>query len=419
MYQLTPSHRPTDTDAGPNTQRAGFGAAFEQALATTTLDSMLRDWDNARVAWLKKRKSQNTRDSYETALSQWYMFLGADPWLVGERYRAPYARALEVNTLIHPDDLPDGVETTPRQFRLQPWMASSFHVNEWIHWMADLGKSQATIGQRLAAVSSFYEHIIHDSRIDNDGVERTIFYDRTGRTRANPFKNNNVERPEITPFGKASPVPLEMITAMMTSINTDKPTGARAFAFLETCIQTGWRSAEVRRLRWSDIQPNPLYRGEYIVAWRGKGGKEQVEAFPRKAYDAIVHYLKTCGRWPVLDPDQHIWLRMQAGHELGFKVEPKREYISGGQGNAILRSALRRGLIKALRYTHEAAADEARNHHLHSLRHSHAQRYMDIYNDVYGLQKRMHHSNFNTTRIYAESDALKRIAPAQQLDFGY
>jgi len=44
---------------------------------------------------------------------------------------------------------------------------------------------------------------------------------------------------------------------------------------------------------------------------------------------------------------------------------------------------------------------------------------MDLYNDVYGLQKRMHHSNFNTTRIYAESDALKRIAPAQQLDFGY
>ncbi|MDV7395861.1 hypothetical protein RZS08_31005, partial [Arthrospira platensis SPKY1] len=64
--------------------------------------------------------------------------------------------------------------------------------------MANLGKAQATIGQRLAAVSSFYEHIIHDSRIDTEGIERTIFYDRTGRTRANPFKNNNVERPEIT-----------------------------------------------------------------------------------------------------------------------------------------------------------------------------------------------------------------------------
>lgn len=418
MYQLPDPHHNPATDAGPDTRRAGFGAAFEQALATTTLDSMLRDWDNARVAWLKKRKSQNTRDSYETALSQWYMFIGADPWLVDERYRAPYARALEAGALIHPDDLPPGVEPTPRQFRTQPWMVSSFHVNEWISWMTTLDKAVATIGQRLAAVSSFYEHVIHDSRIDEQGIERTIFYDRTGRTRSNPFKNNNVERPEITPFGKAAPVPLEMITAMMTSINTDTPTGARAFAFLETCIQTGWRSAEVRRLRWSDIQQNPMYRNEWVVRWAGKGGKEQLEAFPRKAYDAIIHYLKISGRWPVLDPDQHIWARMQDGHTVGLGIESDKPYISGSQGNAILRSTLRRGLIK-MGYTKEAAAKECRKHHLHCLRHSHAQRYMDLYNDVYGLQKRMHHSNFNTTRIYAESDTLKRIAPAQQLDFGY
>jgi len=388
--------------------------------ATTTLDGMMRDWDNARIAWLKKRKSQNTRDSYETALSQWYMFLGADPWLVGERYRAPYARALEVNTLIHPDDLPAGVETTPRQFRLQPWMASSFHVNEWIHWMADLGKSQATIGQRLAAVSSFYEHIIHDSRIGDDGVERTIFYDRTGRTRSNPFKNNNIERPEITPFGKASPVPLSLIAAMMTSINTATLTGARNFALLETCIQTGWRSAEVRSLRWSDIQPNPRHRGEYIVAWRGKGAKEQVEAFPRKAYDAIIHYLKLAGRWPVLDTSQHIWQRLQAGHENGLEIHALHDYISGAQANAILRAALRRGMVKRLGYTKDTAAQESQKYHIHSLRHAHAQRYLELYdNDLYGLQLRLHHKNPNTTRIYAESDAMKRIAPAKQLDFGY
>lgn len=400
--------------------RTGFGMAFDQALAATTLDSMLRDWDNARAAWLKKRKSQNTRESYETALSQWLMFIGADPWLVDERYRAAYARALEAGVMIHPDDLPEGMEPTPRLFRLEPWMASSHHVNEWIHWMRGIGKSESTIGQRLAACSSFYQYVIADARMGEDGIERTIFFDRTGRTRSNPFKNNNVDRPEITPFGKALPVPLDEVVAMMTTINTETPTGARAFAFLETCIQTGWRSAEVRRLRWCDIQPNPRHRSEYVVSWHGKGGKEQVEAFPRKAYDAIVHYLKAAGRWPVLDPEQHIWLRMQDGHVHGLGLEPMRPYISGSQGNAILRSCLRRGLIKRLGYTSQAAAEEARKYHLHSLRHSHAQRYLELYeNDLYGLQLRLHHSNPNTTRIYAESDALKRIAPAKQLDFGY
>lgn len=414
MSQQLPSTYHT-TDA-----RLTFGHAFEQALSATTLDSMLRDWDAARAAWLKKRKSQNTRDSYATALSQWLMFIGADPWLVDDRYRPAYSRAIAAGVLIHPDDLPPDTHPTPRPFQLQPWMASSHHVNEWIHWMRQLGKSDSTIGQRLAAVSSFYAHVIADARMGDDGIERTIFFDRTGRTRSNPFRNNNIDRPEITPFGKASPVPLSLIAAMMTSINTATLTGARNFAFLETCIQTGWRSAEVRSLRWSDIQPNPRHRGEYIVAWRGKGAKEQVEAFPRKAYDAIIHYLKLAARWPVLDPSQAIWQRLQAGHEHGLEIHAQRDYISGAQANAILRAALRRGMIKRLGYTKDTADQESQKYHIHSLRHTHAQRYLELYdNDLYGLQLRLHHKNPNTTRIYAESDAMKRIAPAKQLDFGY
>lgn len=402
-----------------STAIAAFGAAFEQAISLRTHDDMLRAWDAARTAWLRNRKNANTRGGYATALNQFWMFVGVDPWLIEAQHRAAYARALASGVMVHADDLPPGQSVTPRLHQVQPWQVSPNHVNDFGHWLGTLGKSDATIGHRLAACSSFYDHVIRDVRMDDTGVEHTIYFDRTGRTRANPFKSGNVERPEITPFGNARPVPLELITAMMLSINTSTPTGARAFALLETLIQTGWRNEEVRRLRWSDLRPNPHHRGEYIAAWAGKGGKSQEEAFPRKAFDAIVNYLKTAGRWPVLEPDSHIFERLQNGHAAGFGIEAKKPYISGGQANAVLRGALVRGMVKRLGYSQEAAQAEARKHHVHGLRHASAQRYMEEFNDAYGLQKRLHHANFNTTRIYAESGAVQRVKPAQQLDFGY
>lgn len=417
---LLPSPDP-EVDQAQSNARASFGAALEQAHASYTFHSMLQAWDQARVDWLKRCKSPNTRESYKTGVNQFLQFIGADPWLVLAEHRDAYRRSLEAGVLFHPDDQP-GADAEPitRTFQVNPWQVSSHHVNEFIHFLRGLGKSESTIGQRLAACSSFYEHVIHDIRLDGEGVERSIFFDRTGRTRFNPFKALNVQRPEVKQFGRAISIPVPMITAMMLSLNTGCLTGARNFALLETYIQTGWRSAEVRHLRWGDIKPNPRHRSEYIVAWRGKGDKEQTEAFPRKAYDAIVNYLKIAGRWPVLDPAQPIFARIQNGHITGFGLEAAEDCISSSQANVILRGCLRRGLIKLAGMSKEEATAEAKKYHIHCLRHSHAQRYLEQYgNDLYGLQLRLHHSNPNTTRIYAESDMMKRIEPAKQLDFGY
>lgn len=398
--------------------REAFGDAFDRAIATYTVDAMLQAWAAARVDWLKRCRSDNTRASYKTALNQFFMFIGVSPWLIEDDYRPAYTRSLEAGCYIDPADLPPGVEPTPRAFQINPWEVSGHHVNQFVEFLASLGKTDSTVGQRLAAGSSFYKHVISDARLGPDGVERTLFFDRSGRTRANPFQTNNVQRPEVKAFGRAHPVPVPMIYAMMTGINTATVTGARNFALLESIIQTGWRSQEIRQLRWGDIKANPRHRGEYIVAWSGKGDKSQTEPFPRKAYDAIEHFLKLAGRWPA-DPGAYVFARLQDGHSRGLKIDATEPYISGGQANAIMRGALRRGLIKA-GYSKDEAAAEAARYHVHCLRHSHAQRYLEEYdNDLYGLQLRLHHSNSNTTRIYAESDAIKRVPPAKQLNFGY
>ena len=413
---------PTPQPLDPTTQAPGsdaFGAAFEQAFNIMAIDGRLQQWEGARIAWLNRCRSENTRSSYETGLNQFYMFAGVSPWLVVDMHRDAYSHSLETGLLLASDDLPPGVEPQPRPFQINPWQVSAHHINQFILWLAHLGKSDATIGQRLAACSSFYQHVINDVRIGGDGVERTLFVDATGRTRANPFKTLNINRPEVKQFGKARAIPVRHVAAMMTSINTATLTGARNFAFLETLIQTGWRSTEVRQIVWGDIKANPRHRGEYIVAWRGKGDKNQIEAFPRKAYDAIEHYLKLAGRWPVVEHDRPLFDRLQEGQQrLG--IQAAANYISSSQANSILRRCLRRGLIKKLGYTPDEAATEVKLYHIHCIRHSHAGRYLEEYgDDLYGLQKRLHHSNPNTTLIYANSDAIKKVAPARQLDFGY
>lgn len=408
------------TDQAQAGARASFGAAFDQAITVHTLDTMLQAWDSARIDWLKRCRSKNTRDSYQTGLNQFYMFIGANPWLVVGEYREAYTRSLQAGVMIHPDDQPEGADPSPvRSFQINPWLVSPYHVNEFIHFLKSLGKSDATIGQRLAACSSLYEHVINDVRLDDQGIERSIFYDRIGRTRHNPFKSNLIQRPEVKQFGRAHSVPVPVITAMMITINCSTLTGARNFALLETFIQTGWRSAEVRQLRWSDIKANPRHRGEFTVHWHGKGDKEQTEAFSRKAYDAIVNYLKLAGRWPVVDASAPIFSRIQNGQG-GLGITANEPWISSSQANSVLRNCLRRGLVKFAGMSKAEAEVEAHKYHIHCLRHSHAQRYLEQYgNDLYGLQLRLHHSNPNTTRIYAESDVLKRVEPAKQLDFGY
>lgn len=416
--QTQPDPRTTQPP-DPSPQAPGFGAAFEQAVNLMTVDNRLRAWDSARIAWLNRCRSENTRSSYETGLNQFYMFVGVNPWLIVDQHRDAYSLSLETGLLLSAADLPAGVDPQPRPFSINPWQVASHHINQFIIWLGHLGKSDATIGQRLAACSSFYQHVINDVRISNDGFEQTLFIDAGGRTRANPFKTININRPEVKQFGKARAIPVRHVAAMMTSINTATVGGARNFAFLETLIQTGWRSTEVRQIVWGDLKPNPRHRGEYIVAWRGKGDKSQIEAFPRKAYDAIEHYLKLAGRWPVVEHDRPLFDRLQDGHQrLG--IQATSDYISSSQANSILRRCLRRGLVKKLGYTPAEADAEAKLYHIHCIRHSHAGRYLEEYgDDLYGLQKRLHHSNPNTTLIYANSDAIKKVAPAQQLDFGY
>ena len=71
---------------------------------------------------------------------------------------------------------------------------------------------------------------------------------------------------------------------------------ARNYALVLTYIYTGWRSAELLRMRWRDVRPSQSQPGTFIL--RGGEGREGTG---RCAAGAVLSrdcwFLKLAGRW--------------------------------------------------------------------------------------------------------------------------
>lgn len=317
-------------------------------------------WERARAAWLTASAAR----SVHTARS--------------------YARAI--------DDFAGYVRD---YFSIPLWLVETAHARAWQEHLTSEGKSQATVAQRMAAGSSFYEFVVAERHLIN-GVESSIFCDRRGRPRSNPFRGN-VERPRHRRYGDSRPLAPEVVEKTMRHIDVETLTGARDYALLLTFLYTGWRSGEVLGMRWGDIQPHPGGPG-WICRWRGKGGKEEDVALPAKCEAAIRRYLEQADR-PLsgLAPTDYIWQPLSVHGCRNFAhVGPLTEsgrHITPMQANNILRKRLRLAGVAGWQ-----------DYHVHSLRHTFAHAYVESRGgDVLGLSKHLHHASLAITQVYLAS----------------
>ena len=349
---------------------------FALGYANQALFELRAAWEEQRDKWLraKGKKSASTFRAYADATRRFQAFTGLDWWLV-----------------------------------------TADHVRSWQEDMETAGLKPATVNQRLSAVSSFYSWVIREQKLDAHGVERSLFFDAQGRTRANPFRANNLERTMPAKKGVSRAIAPAVLVHMINDINVQHLEGARDCALLKTFLLTGWRSAEALKLAWGDIRPNDQRPGEWICAWSGKGGKAQDDAFPVACYGAIVHYLNLAGRWAPghpehIQPSDYIWQPIRDHGIQNFpnvqtcqhgSVETSR-HISPTQANNILRKHLRRALRKT-GLTREEAEARAQTYHIHNLRHTFAHNMRKAKFDVLAISKRMHHSNIAITQRYLDS----------------
>ncbi len=147
--------------------------------------------------------------------------------------------------------------------------------------------SSATIGARIACLSSFYRFLI-----------------RMGLMTANPC--DALERPRTIP-APARGYSADEVRRLLAVVPDTVP-GRRDRAILLVLVLTGRRRAEVINLRAGDLTAE----GETVFySYRGKGGKTGRRELPRPAYEAISATLCDAGTdLGVMDPTASLW---QAG----------------------------------------------------------------------------------------------------------
>jgi len=172
--------------------------------------------------------------------------------------------------------------TTPDQVR-------SAEVLAYAHGIGLSGRtpSSATIGARIACLSSFYRFAI-----------------RMGLLVGNPC--DALERPRTVP-SVARGYSADEVRRLLAVI-PDTVRGRRDRALLLVLVLTGRRRAEVIGLTAGDVS----LEGETVFySYRGKGGKRGRRELPRPAYEAILRTLADAGtELSTMDPGESLW---QAG----------------------------------------------------------------------------------------------------------
>jgi integrase len=170
-----------------------------------------------------------------------------------------------------------------------PDQVRSADVLAYAHGIGPSGRtpSSATVGARIACVSSFFRFAI-----------------RMGLLAANPCEA--LERPRTVP-SVARGYSADEVRRLLAVI-PDTIAGRRDRAILLVLVLTGRRRAEVLGLRAGDI----TIEGETaFYAYRGKGGKRGRRELPRPAYEAIRATLGDAGLdLAVMDQAASLW---QAG----------------------------------------------------------------------------------------------------------
>lgn len=386
-------------------------AIYAQDYGSEEKELFDRLWQEQQALWLQQLPSEHTRRSYTLSVSEFRAYL----------WQNHAVRHL--------------------------WFVEPQHAIGWVDFMRTTGNSlredpeplgDRTINLRLAALSSFYEHMTQATKLVH-GDQVGLFVSADGYPRQNPFRSNRVKRPKIVAYGNSRPIPRaasDYIINRLANMRNKALSHYRDHALLLTFYLTGYRADSVLSMQWGDFHMRTDGNGVNFD-WSGKGGKQRRKSFPPRCWNLILAYLQADGRFHpgqiAPDDDMYIWQSLRRhgdlnltvhrlvakGHEYDEAVllakqqlaekDPNRP-IAQSTANDILRRHLRRYFEQDLRRDgmrkDDAKAEAlrmAKTYHLHSLRHTFANALVEGGGDIQLASEALDHSSIETTRTYLES----------------
>ncbi|MBN2199269.1 MAG: tyrosine recombinase XerC [Candidatus Aminicenantes bacterium] len=216
-------------------------------------------------------------------------------------------------------------------------------------------QKKSTVSRKLAAVRSFLQY----------AVKRRWRDDNPARLLPGP----KLDRPVPSFLSE------EETAAFMDLPRGDDFLGLRDRAFLEFLYATGMRVSELAALNLEDIGFS-----ERLVRVRGKGRKERLVPFGRKAEESLKAYLKVRAELePVKTGEKAVFLNRR-----GTRLTTRS--VQRAVGKYLRRSAVRRKISP------------------HSLRHSFASHLLGRGADLRVIQELLGHESLATTQKYTHLD---------------
>jgi integrase/recombinase XerC len=230
-----------------------------------------------------------------------------------------------------------------------------------------------------AAIRSYLAHL-HGRRLAPRSIERALASIRTyfrylARERILSSSPADLVPHLRAPRGNPEVVDRYAVEELLESF-PDTPAGTRDRAALELLYAAGLRVGELVAIDLGDIQ-----LGQRLLRVRGKGRRERLVPFGRRAAEALNRYL----------PHRASWRRGAGDDEDPLFVNQRGGRLSDRSVRRVLTAAVRRTA-----QLHEL--------HPHALRHAFATHLLEAGMDLRAIQELLGHSSLSTTQIYTSVD---------------
>ncbi|MBI2213392.1 MAG: tyrosine recombinase XerC [Acidobacteria bacterium] len=224
-------------------------------------------------------------------------------------------------------------------------------IRAWLAHLARRKLARSSIARHLSALRTFFRFLV-----------------REGIVATNPARG--IATPKKEKYLPAVLQPAD-IAILLEQPDVETPLGARDRAWLELLYASGIRVSELVGIDLDDIDLR-----QRLLKVRGKGSKERIVPFGRKAEAAIGVWMKV--RLSLLTPDSD-----------------EDALLLNHRGGRITARSIRRSLARYVRGAALAAGVSP-----HTLRHSFATHLLNAGADLRSIQELLGHVSLSTTQKY-------------------
>ncbi len=237
---------------------------------------------------------------------------------------------------------------------------------DFIKGESEKGQAQSSQSHLISVLRSFYHYLVAEGKIDGNPIT------------AIPFPRKWKLLPKY--------MTVDQVSQLLELPDTASPFGQRDKAVLELMYATGLRISEVAGLKMEN-----LYMDENFVRVMGKGSKERIVPFGKKAEQALHRYLED-GRPALLKN-----ARAAGSSNVVFLNRSGQRLSRQGLWKIIKGYGKRLGVSAILTP--------------HTLRHSFATHLVEKGADLRSVQMMLGHASISTTEIYTyvSRDRVKKV----------